>query len=164
MRLLPSLLLQLQQLRGQQQQYMQHCAVVLSACATCGVQLLPLWGELLSPLLEGPAALEGSSAAAATPWGAWLLSQPLLDHVRATAAAGLLCGLAAVGEAAAKETQDLLRAAAAAAAGHAAASVEGFLGLLASGSSSSNGNWALRQLTDEALGDLTRDVCCEGIH
>ncbi|KAL8270092.1 hypothetical protein Esti_006003 [Eimeria stiedai] len=170
LRLLPGLLLQLQQ-QQQQQRYLQSCGLVLTALASCEVHLLHVWGSVLAPLLQPGAASQlqaaaaaspgGCAAATAKPWGSWLLSRPLLQHVEASLAAALLCSAAAAGGSEEQQRGELLRAAVAAA-DHAAAASEGFLRLLqhssSSGSSSSSAS-ALTQLTDEAFGELAKNVC-----
>ncbi|KAL8444281.1 hypothetical protein Emag_005542 [Eimeria magna] len=173
LRLLPGLLLELQQQQQQQQQqgYLQSCGLVLTALASCGVHLLHVWGAVLAPLLQPAAALQsraaaaaGCGAAVAKPWGAWLVSRPLLQHVEASLAAAVLCSVAAAGGLEEQQREELLRAAAAAA-DHAAAASVGFLRLLqhnssSSGTSSSSSNaGVLRQLTDEAFGELAKNVC-----
>ncbi|OEH75004.1 hypothetical protein cyc_07180 [Cyclospora cayetanensis] len=116
--------------------------------------LLHLWGELLSPLFLPPAATPSAqvTAASATQWGSWLLSRPLLQHVKTTVSAGIFCGITAAGSG--EEAKELLQVAAAAAE-HSAAAITGFLCLLQR-SSSSDG---LGQLTEEALEELAADIC-----
>ncbi|XP_026193359.1 uncharacterized protein LOC34623196 [Cyclospora cayetanensis] len=154
--LLPTLRLELQLQCSLQQKgpYLQKCGLVLSSFASCGVQLLHLWGELLSPLFLPPAATPSAqvTAASATQWGSWLLSRPLLQHVKTTVSAGIFCGITAAGSG--EEAKELLQVAAAAAE-HSAAAITGFLCLLQR-SSSSDG---LGQLTEEALEELAADIC-----
>ncbi|CDJ62753.1 hypothetical protein, conserved [Eimeria necatrix] len=157
LQLLPTLLRELQRGRQQQQQQLQFCGLVLSACASCELHLVELWEELLSPLLQmppadDPAPAATAAAAAAAPWGGWLLSRPLLQHVEVAVAAGCFCGVAASGSETKENREELLRAAASAAA-HAATLAEGFLALLRRSSSN------FSQLTGEALQDLTEDIC-----
>ncbi|CDI87348.1 hypothetical protein, conserved [Eimeria praecox] len=131
--LLPTLLQELQH-QQKHQQYLQCCGLVLSVCASCGVQLLHVWEDLLSPLLQPPspatpAAVAQEAAAAGTPWGGWLLSRPLLQHVEAAISAACFCGMAYAGAETAGEKHELLSASASAAA-HAAATAGGFLSFL----------------------------------
>ncbi|CDJ28606.1 LOW QUALITY PROTEIN: uncharacterized protein EMH_0001810 [Eimeria mitis] len=159
LQLLPTLLQELQH-QQKQQQYLQWCGLVLSVCSSSGVQLLELWEELLGPLLQLPVAEEpaaaAQAAAAGAPWGGWLLSRPLLQHVEAAVSAACFCGVAGAGAETSEEKNELLSAAASAAA-HAAATAGGFLSFLLR--SSSSNSRCLSQLTGESLEEMAVNIC-----